>query len=47
MDPNQPAPKEAIWPRGYKTFFMLNSTEYKISTAHKILKFRQMKKFLA
>ena len=23
-----------IWPRGYKTFFMLNSTEHKISTAH-------------
>ena len=22
------------WPRGYKTFFMLNSTEHKISTAH-------------
>ena len=22
-------------PRGYKTFFMLNSTEYEISTAHK------------
>ena len=24
-------------PRGYKTFFMLNSTEHKISTAHKNL----------
>ena len=24
-----------IKPRGYKTFFMLNSTEYEISTAHK------------
>ena len=23
------------WPRGYKTFFMLNSTEHKISTVHK------------
>ena len=23
------------WPRGYKTFFMLNSTEHEISTAHK------------
>ena len=22
------------WPRGYKTFFMLNTTEHKISTAH-------------
>ena len=39
-------------PRGYKTFFMLNSTsdidstEHEISTAHKKLKYRQMKKFL-
>ena len=24
-----------IWPRGYKTVFMLNSTEHEISTAHK------------
>ena len=24
-----------VWPRGYKTFFMLNSTEHEISTAHK------------
>ena len=23
------------WPQGYKTFIMLNSTEHKISTAHK------------
>ena len=23
------------WPRGYKAFFMLNSTEHEISTAHK------------
>ena len=23
------------WPKGYKTFFMLNSTEHEISTAHK------------
>ena len=23
------------WPRGYKTFFMLNPTEHEISTAHK------------
>ena len=23
------------WPRGYKTFFVLNSTEHEISTAHK------------
>ena len=32
--------------RGYKTFFMLNSTEDEISTAHKKLKYRQMKKSL-
>ena len=32
-------------PRGYKTFFMLNSTEHEISTANR--KYRQMKKFLA
>ena len=25
------------WPRGYDTFFMLNSTEHEISTAHKNL----------
>ena len=24
-----------IWLRGYKTFFMLNSTEHELSTAHK------------
>ena len=24
-----------IWPRGYKTFFMLNSTEHEIFPAHK------------
>ena len=24
-----------IWPRGYKTFFMLNSAEHKILDAHK------------
>ena len=23
------------WPRGYETFFMLNSTEHQLSTAHK------------
>ena len=26
----------ALWPRGYKTFFMLNLTEQGISIAHKI-----------
>ena len=34
-----------IWPRGYKPFFMLNSTEHKISTAHKTK--IPTKKFLA
>ena len=40
-------------PQGYKTSFMLNSTEHAISTAHKKLKKkkkkkkRQIKKFLA
>ena len=24
-----------VWPGGYKTFFMLDSTEHEISTAHK------------
>ena len=24
-----------VWPRGYKTFLMLNSAEHEISTAHK------------
>ena len=33
-------------PQGYKTFFMLNSTEHKNSAAHKKLNYRQMKKFL-
>ena len=33
------------WLRGYKTFFMLNSTEYEISTAHKTK--IPTKKFLA
>ena len=33
-------------PRGYKIFFMLNSTEHEISTAHKT-KIPTMKKFLA
>ena len=33
--------------RGYKTLFMLNLTEHEISTAHKKLKYRQIKKNLA
>ena len=35
---------QAVRPQGYETFFMLNSTEHEISTAHKKLKYRQMKK---
>ena len=31
----------------FKTSFMLNSTEHEISTTHKILKYRQMKHFVA
>ena len=31
-----------IWPRGYKTFFMLNSTEHEILKAHK---YKNIKKF--
>ena len=27
--------KVSFWPRGYETFFILNSTEHEISTAHK------------
>ena len=27
--------KQLIWPQGYKTFFMLNSTGHEISTAQK------------
>ena len=34
-------------PGDYKKNFMLNSTEHEISTAHKKLKYLQMKKFLA
>ena len=30
------------WPRGYKTFFMLNSVEYEILNAHK---YKNIEKF--
>ena len=33
-------------PEVIKLFFMLNSSEHEISTAHKKLKYRQIKKFL-
>ena len=35
MNPNWTAPKGIVWSLGYKTFFMLKSTEHRISTAHK------------
>ena len=35
MSPDQTAHLGAVWPRGYKTFFMLNSSEHKILTAQK------------
>ena len=31
-----------FWPRGYKTFFMLNSAEHEILNAHK---YKKIKKF--
>ena len=34
-------------PGGYETVFKLNSADHEISTAHKKLKYSQMKKFLA
>ena len=33
--PGQAKTKQLTWPQGYKTFFMLNSIEHKISTANK------------
>ena len=35
-----------VWPRGYKTFFILNSTEHEISNAHKHKNTNKKKKFL-
>ena len=35
MDPDQTALLGTVRARGYSTFFMLNSTEREISTAHK------------
>ena len=34
-------------PQGYKTFFMLNSTEHEISNPHKKLKYQKVMKSLA
>ena len=39
--------QKQTWPRGYKTLFMLNSTEHEIPNAHKNKKTGQIKKFLA
>ena len=33
--PSRTIPSEEVWARGYKTFFMLNSTEHEIFPAHK------------
>ena len=33
------------WPRGYKTFFMLNSAEHEISNAHKYKKNQEIQAF--
>ena len=35
-------PSAEFWPRGYKTFFMLNSAEHEILNAHK---YKNIKKF--
>ena len=32
--PIKPSNLPQTWPRGYKTFFMLKSTEHEISTTH-------------
>ena len=33
--PEQSAPFGAVWPQGYKAFFMLNSAQHEIFPAHK------------
>ena len=33
------------WPRGYKTFFMLNSFEHEILNAHKYKKYQEIRHF--
>ena len=37
-----PSDRKKNWPRGYKTFFMLNSVEHEILNAHK---YKNIKKF--
>ena len=34
------------WPRGYKTFFVLNSVEHEILNAHKYKKYQEIRLFL-
>ena len=34
-----------IWPRGYKTFFMLNLVEHEILNAHKYKKYQEIQLF--
>ena len=36
----EPSP-EVIWPRGYKTFVMLNSIEHEILNAHKYINIKK------
>ena len=38
---------KANWPRGYKTFFMLNSVENEILNAHKYKKYQEIRLFQA
>ena len=35
-----------IWPRGYKTFYMLNSVEHEILNAHKYKKYQEIRLIL-
>ena len=42
MGENQSSHREITWPRGYKTFSMLNSVEHEILNAHK---YKKIKKF--
>ena len=34
-----------VWPRGYKTFFMLNSVEHENVNAHKYKKYQEIQLF--
>ena len=41
-NPHESRSTSVIWPRGYKTFFVLNSVEHEILNAHK---YKNIKKF--